>query len=271
MLIVAGVIDIGRRKRLQQTQEELVATVSHELRTPMTSIAASLGLLLAGHAERLPPATAQLLQIAHDNCQRMVRMVNDILDLKKLDAGQVTFHFERCDIAELLRKAVEANRGFADKSSVGIRLEAATAVEVQFDPDRFLQVVTNLLSNAIKFSPPGADVVVALEPSGKDVRVTVRDYGPGIPDEFKPRVFETFAQADNLSGRGRGGSGLGLSIARKLITRMHGKIGFADAPGGGTVFYVELPGADPAARGQDESATETGRESGIGGKIARAG
>ena len=115
-----------------------------------------------------------------------------------------------------------------------------------------IQVVTNLLSNALKFSTPGEDVVVALGRRGEDVRITVHDHGPGISPDFKPRVFETFAQADSPANRHKGGTGLGLSIARQIVTQMHGRVGFDDGPGGGTVFFVDLPDADRLPRRQDE-------------------
>ena len=253
MMVIAAVVDVSERKRLERLQDDFVATVSHELRTPMTSIAASLGLLLAGNPDSLPQPAAHLLQIAHGNCQRLVRMVNDLLDLKKLEAGRMPYRFERCEARPLLEKAIEANQSLAADSKVQLRLEAPSAPIVLYvDADRFIQVLTNLLSNALKFSPAGEDVVVALERHDAGVRISVRDHGIGIPDEFKPRVFQTFAQ----NTAAKGGSGLGLSIAHKIVAGLHGHIGFADAPGGGTVFYVDLPGADHLARWQ------TGAEAG---------
>jgi PAS domain S-box-containing protein len=250
-VVIAAVIDISERKRLEKLQDEFVATVSHELRTPMTSIAASLGLLLAGGANSLPQPAAHLLQIAYGNCLRLVRMVNDILDLKKLDAGQMNFHFERCAARPLLEKAIEAGHSLSAGCGVTVRLEAPPdSIVLYVDPDRFTQVITNLLSNALKFSPAGEDVVVALEKRGANVHITVRDHGLGIPDEFKPRVFESFAQ----SAGAKGGSGLGLSIARQIVAGLHGQIGFDDAPGGGAMFYVELPNADHLARWQTGAA-----------------
>jgi PAS domain S-box-containing protein len=251
-MVVSAIVDISERKRLDHMQNDFVATVSHELRTPMTSIAASLGLLLAGAAETLPQPAVHLLQIAHGNCQRLVRMVDDILDLKKLDSGKMVFNVERCDARALLEKAIEANQGFAGGCGVKMHLEATPgAVMLAVDPDRFIQVVTNLLSNALKFSPSGETVTVALERRGGHVRIAVRDHGPGIPAEFRPRAFQSFAQA---AGGRKGGSGLGLSIAQQIVTGMHGRIGFDDAPGGGTVFYVDLPGADHVARRQGDAA-----------------
>jgi len=254
-VVVGAIVDISERKRLERVQDEFVATVSHELRTPMTSIAASLGLLLAGAADKLPQPAAHLLEIAHGNCQRLVRMVNDILDLKKLDAGEMPFHFQRCDARGLLEKAIEANRGFADSCRVGLRVEPAHEMcDIYVDPDRLIQVVTNLLSNAIKFSPSRDEVVVTLRKRGKIIRIAVRDHGRGIPAKFKPRVFNAFAQADTAIGGQKTGTGLGLSIARHITRRMHGQIGFDDAPGGGSVFYVDFPAVDQLTQRPDRLA-----------------
>ena len=130
-----------------------------------------------------------------------------------------------------------------------LRLGPSAAVELQTDSDRLTQVLTNLLSNAIKFSPPGGEVVAAIERSGEIVRLSVRDRGRGIPEAFRPRVFEKFAQADAFGVQQKGGTGLGLSIVKQIVTRLGGKVGFDDAPGGGTVFHVELPvTAEPAAQ-----------------------
>ena len=241
LMVIAAIVDISERKRLKKMQDEFVSTVSHELRTPLTAIAASLGLLRVGAANSLPQQAYHLLEIAEANCQRLVRLVNDILDLQKLDAGRMPFHFQPCEARALLEKAVEANQALAGSLGASIRLDAQPAPAVlNVDPDRFIQIVTNLLSNALKFSPAGGEVVVALESRGAHVRIAVRDHGPGIPDEFRPRMFQSFAQADG-GGASKGSSGLGLSIARRIVEGMHGQIGFADAPGGGTVFYVDLP------------------------------
>jgi len=255
LMVVGAVVDVSGRKRLEKLQDEFVATVSHELRTPMTSIAASLGLLLASGAGDLPQPAAHLLQIAYGNCQRLVRMVNDILDLKKLDAGQMPFHFERCEARPLLEKAIEVNQSLASGCGVTVRLDAPPdSIVLYVDPDRLIQVVTNLLSNALKFSPADEAVVVSLEKRDAYVRIMVRDHGIGIPAEFKPRVFQSFAQ----NGATKGGSGLGLSIARRIVTGLHGQIGFDDAPGGGTVFHVDLPSADHLARWQTGAAAGAG-------------
>jgi signal transduction histidine kinase len=230
------------RKRLQRLKDEFVSTVSHELRTPLTSIAGSLGLLMGNAAGKLPDAAVNLLRIAHTNSQRLVRLVNDILDIEKMESGQIVFKFGRVEIRPLIEQAIEANRGFAEGSDVRIRLEDACVVcDVRADPDRLAQVVTNLLSNAIKFSPADNEVVVAIGNGTDIVRILVRDHGPGISADFKPHIFERFAQADATNARQKGGTGLGLSIVKQIVDRLHGEVGFADAPGGGTVFHVELP------------------------------
>ena len=242
VMVFCAVVDTSERKRFERLQDEFVTTVSHELRTPMTAISASLGLMIGGAAGSLSPSAAHLIEIAYANCRRLVRLVNDILDIKKLEAGQLDFHFQRCGARALVEQAIEANHEFAEGYGVHIRVEAAAeAFDAQVDPDRFVQVITNLLSNAVKFSSPGEEVVVSLESRGDKVHIAVRDHGAGIPAEFKPRVFEKFAQANNGDGQHKSGTGLGLSIVRQIVLYMGGEVGFDDAPGGGTVFYVDLP------------------------------
>jgi signal transduction histidine kinase len=237
------------RKRLERLKDEFISTVSHELRTPLTSISGSLGLLIGDAAGHLPEPMARLLAIAHTNCERLVRLVNDILDIDKIEAGRVVFNFRCVDVRSLAELAIDANRSFAEGYGVRIRLEDASivATNVRADPDRLAQVVTNLLSNAIKFSPANNEVVVAIEKKPDVVRLTVRDHGPGIPIDFKPLVFEKFAQADAKDARQKGGTGLGLSIVKQIVDRLSGDVGFADAPGGGTIFHVQLPGWDHVA------------------------
>jgi signal transduction histidine kinase len=232
------------RKRLERLKDEFVSTVSHELRTPLTSIAGSLGLLTGKAAGILSDPAARLLAIAHTNSQRLVRLVNDILDIERLESGHVVFDFKRVEVRSLVEQTIETIRGFAEGHSVKIRFEAAAAVEsVRADTDRLAQVVTNLLSNAIKFSLPDGEVVVTVaKEEGIDlVRISVRDHGPGISTDFKSRIFERFAQADATNARREGGTGLGLSIVKQIVDRLGGEVGFGDAPGGGTTFHVELP------------------------------
>ncbi len=242
LFVLSVIVDISERRRMDRLKDEFVSTVSHELRTPLTSISASLGLLLGGAVGKLPDAARRLLGIAQTNSDRLVRLVNDILDIEKIEAGQVAFNFKRIDVRALAGQVIETDRAYADGFGVRVRLDpTAEAAEVYADPDRLAQVISNLLSNAVKFSPRGGEVAVTCERRADCVRISVRDHGEGIPSDFKPRVFDKFAQADASDARQKAGTGLGLSIVREIIARLHGTVGFEDAAGGGTVFHVELP------------------------------
>jgi PAS domain S-box-containing protein len=246
LLVLSVIVDLTERERAVRQKDEFVATVSHELRTPLTSIAGALGLLAGNVAGTLPEPAARLIAIACSNSQRLVRLIDDILDIGKMESGRIVFDLKRVEVLSLVKQAIEANRGFADRYDVAIQLGAASQQgEVSADPDRLAQVVTNLISNAIKFSPRGGNVVVAAEKKRDLIRISVRDHGKGIPDEFKPRVFEKFAQADAFDNRQKGGSGLGLSISKSIVERLGGTIVFNDAPGGGTIFQVDLPSNQP--------------------------
>lgn len=260
--LIAGIMeDITARrkesKRIEQLKDDFVSTVSHELRTPLTSISGSLGLLVGNGAWKLPLPAERLLEIAHANSQRLVRLVNDILDIEKIESGNVVFDLKRVKVQALVEQAIEAIRGFAEGYDVHIRLDAGSAdADVNTDPDRLVQVVTNLLSNAVKFSPPGGEVRVAIETGTETIKISVRDDGPGIPDDFKPHVFEKFVQSDVSDARQKNGTGLGLSIVKEIMRRLGGKVGFDDAPDGGTIFHVELPVPAPL------TGTESGLERG---------
>jgi len=249
ILVTAAIRDISVRKHMERLKDEFVSTVSHELRTPLTSISGSLALLAGQWAGKLPESAARLLAIAHTNSQRLVRLINDILDIEKIEFGNVVFNLSRVDVRALVEQTIEGSRGFAETYGVRIRLDDKSADgEVNADPDRLAQVISNLLSNAIKFSPPGEEVLVAVEKTGGVVRISVRDHGSGVPADFKPRIFEKFAQADATSSRKKGGTGLGLSIVKQIIERLDGEVGFDDLPGGGTLFHVDLPDWESRAK-----------------------
>ena len=214
-------------ERAARLKDEFIATVSHELRTPLTSITASLDLLNELADDNLSEAGRELIGIAQANGQRLARLVNDILDIEKLEGGRVVFEMRRVDIGSLLGRAVEVNRPMAERCGVRLRLASSSVHHVHADPDRLMQVVSNLLSNAVKFSSPGAEIVVAAEDRVDNVRISVRDHGPGVPEDFRVRIFGKFAQADNSNTRQKAGTGLGLSIVKQIVQRLGGEVGFA--------------------------------------------
>jgi PAS domain S-box-containing protein len=238
-----GVIeDIRVRKEVERLKSEFTAVVSHELRTPLTSIRGSLGLVLGALSASLPPKVRDLLEIAQSNCERLVLLINDILDIEKFSAGQMRFDLHTLPVAGVVLQAVEANDGYARKFNVRLELARVDpSCQVTVDPDRFVQVMSNLLSNAVKYSPPGGQVRVWAERRGECVRINVRDQGPGIPEDFRDRIFEKFSQADSSTTREKGGTGLGLHIARRFMEHMQGRIGYESETGRGSTFWVELP------------------------------
>ncbi len=233
----------AERKRLEKLKDEFVATISHELRTPLTSISGSLALLAGGVGGTMPDGATRLLRIAHSNCERLVRLVNDILDMEKLESGRLIFHLSKVEVRPLLEQAVKANQGFAESHGVRVRIGTGSiaTVHVRADADRLSQVMTNLLSNAIKFSARDEEVVVTIGTEVDLVRISVQDHGSGIPTEFRSRIFERFAQADATDAREKGGTGLGLAIVKQIMDRLSGEVSFVDASGGGTIFSIELP------------------------------
>ncbi|MGH8804633.1 MAG: PAS domain S-box protein, partial [Polaromonas sp.] len=234
--------DITKLKRIDRMKTEFVSTVSHELRTPLTSIRGSLGLISGGVAGELPEAVKNLVGIAKNNCERLIRLINDILDSEKIESGKMRLDLQVVDIQQLVRQALVANEGFAGQHRVTVLLQAPDApLKVRIDRDRMTQVLTNLLSNAVKFSPPESAVEVKVSRAAQGVRVEVADHGPGIPEEFRGRIFQKFSQADASDTRQKGGTGLGLSISRALIEKMGGQIGFSGEAGAGTTFFFELP------------------------------
>lgn len=239
---VAAIRDITDRKRAERMKNEFVSTVSHELRTPLTSIGGSLALLAGGAAGQLDEKAARLVTIAHNNCERLIRLINDLLDIEKIESGKMSFDMRKLTLGPLIQRTVNANRQFAHDLGVGLEIGLPPWPQcVNGDPDRIEQVLTNLISNAIKFSPAGETVYVTTQQDGSKVRVEVCDRGSGVPGEFRDRIFSKFAQADSSDTRSRGGTGLGLAIAREIVTRQGGSVGFEDREGGGSIFWFELP------------------------------
>ncbi|MBT3358887.1 MAG: PAS domain S-box protein [Rhodospirillales bacterium] len=250
-----GIIrDITERKQIERLKSEFVSSVSHELRTPLTSIRGALGLIVGGAAGELPKKSSGLVEIAHNNSQRLINIVNDILDLEKIGSGRIKFRFDARDAVRMVKSALTANKGFAGEHDVRFNLvECDGIAPVRADEERIAQVMANLLSNAAKFSPKGATVDIALKEEAGRVKISVADQGPGIPEKFHNRVFDRFSQADSSDTRKAGGTGLGLSIVKTIVERHGGNIGFDTKVGVGTTFYFDLPVmADPNGAGRDE-------------------
>jgi len=234
--------DITERKQIERMKSEFVSTVSHELRTPLTSIRGALGLVTGGAVGPLPGKVGELIDIAYKNSQRLIALVNDILDLEKIESGSLEFRLQPADLGHVVETAVEGNVGFAREFGIEYVLrQPVPAIPVNVDSDRIVQVMANLLSNAAKFSPPGGTVDIAVSRRNGWGRVSVVDRGPGIPESFRDRVFQRFSQADSSDTRRVGGTGLGLSIAKTIVERHGGRIGFDATPGGGSTFHFDLP------------------------------
>lgn len=244
--IVAAVRDVSERRRIEEMKTQFVSTVSHELRTPLTSIAGSLGLLAGGAAGPLPEKASRLIGIAQANSQRLVRLINDILDIEKIESGQMLLDVQLLDLRDIAVQSLESVRGMADDLETKLILKDGPAGPVRGDADRLIQVVVNLLSNAVKFSPAGGEVTVTVEPANRIARLSVRDNGPGVPEEFRARIFSKFAQADSSDTRARGGTGLGLAIAREIAERHGGRLWFESSVGEGATFHLDLPLAGQA-------------------------
>ena len=230
---------------LSQTKSIFLSNVSHELRTPLTSVLGSLKILKAKAKTKLEEKEQQLLEISLRNTERLVGLVNDLLDIQKAEAGRLEFHWEIVPLAQLIEEGVESCSPYGLSKNVQLRILSTVPVQVKVDPKRFLQVLNNLLSNAIKFSPKGGQVEIESCFSPKDkskVQIRVRDYGKGVPDEEKKRIFQVFYQVDSSSTKEYAGTGLGLTIAKNFVEAFGGKIWVEDPKEGpGAVFVVELP------------------------------
>ena len=245
------IADLSEERRTERMKAEFVSTVSHELRTPLASIKGALSLLRSGVAGPLPEAATEMLDMAQANGERLIRLINDILDIEKIAAGEMPFERTRLDLRALAEASLAEMSSMAEAR--GVRLVAAPPdhpgpAEVVGDPGRIGQVLANLVSNAVKHSDPGDVVEVSVSRAEEGWRVSVTDQGPGVPEAFRERVFSRFAQADGSDSRAKGGTGLGLSIARAIVEAHEGEIGFECPPGGGAVFAFRLPGPSSGPR-----------------------
>ena len=235
-------VDISERRKTERLKSEFISTVSHELRTPLAAIYGSLKLLTGGVAGTLPAPAQNLLLVSIRNSERLVKLINDILDLEKLQSGSMTLNLVDQSLRPALEQAIESTRPYGEQHGVSFQMVPWEGdAMVRIDADRITQVVVNLLSNAAKFSPRGGMVRVVVTPGDGQVRVSVIDEGEGIPDEFRERIFSRFSQADGSDTRQKGGTGLGLSISKSLVEQHGGRIDYRSVVGQGTEFYFELP------------------------------
>lgn len=242
-LFVIMLHDLTEKKRAEKLKNEFVSAVSHELRTPLTSIRGVLGLLVGGVAGAMPEKSVKMLNMAHDNAIRLTNLINDLLDFERLEYGAMPFNLAPTHLQELLEQAIQSNQGYAQNYGRTLNLEPMVVepIIVDIDPQRFTQVLSNLFSNAIKFSKEKGHVDVRVRCVGRHVRVEVQDYGIGISENFKNRIFQKFSQEDAKTARKYAGTGLGLSLSKSMIEKMHGTIGFTSVEGEGSTFYIELP------------------------------
>lgn len=245
--LVVSLRDITERKRLEQLKDDLMSTVSHELRTPLTSIVGSLGLLRAGSAGALPEQAERLVGIAENSSRRLIRLINDMLDIDSMESGKLAMKREPTDLNTVITHAAQGSEGLAAAKEVTIEVRVRTEpVIVLGDSGRLLQVLTNILSNAIRFTPASGTVTVTANVSDEGlVTVAVDDQGSGVPPQFSNRIFGRFERAAGEQGL-QGGAGLGLAISHEIIVRHDGRIWFEDAPGGGARFAFSLAVMRPA-------------------------
>ena len=257
--VVITFTDISERRRIEEIKDELVSVVSHELRTPLTSIRGSLGLIAGGAVGEIPAEAERMIGIAVANTDRLVRLINEILDLERIESGRVELSRRLCDSDELMQHAAATMAAQAEGAGTRIEVERSWVL-LWADPDRITQTLINLLSNAVKYSPPGVPVILRAVRADSEVRFDVIDRGRGIPAENLESVFERFRQVDASDSRDKGGTGLGLPIARSIVHQHGGRIWAESAPGEGTTVSFTLPAVatGASARGRREGRRATG-------------
>jgi len=265
--VISGMVvafqDVSERRRLERMKDEFISTVSHELRTPLTSLRASLGLITSGTLDKRPEKQRQMLDMAIGNCDRLIRLVNDILDFEKVEKGKLPLDRQPVEAIDLLRRAADVAYAAASQAHIAVRVDAAR-VKVLGDEERILQVLNELVANAIKFSPPDTTIRLSAQPGrenadssgntaadtangSEEVCFTVEDQGRGIAPEKLERIFERFQQGDASDSRALGGTGLGLALCRSIVEQHGGRIWAESTPGKGSQFHFTLPAAAKSA------------------------
>jgi PAS domain S-box-containing protein len=229
---------VERLEEVEQLKKGFLSTVSHELRTPLTSIRGSLGLLASGAAGPLPDHVVEVVALAERNAIRLMALIEDILDLERLETGRIELHMTRVPIASILRRAMESLAAFG---AHGVTVDAPNvSSSIDVDADRIVQVLVNLLSNAVKFSPPGGVVTIAVTVDGQWTEFRVIDHGRGVPAVHRRAIFERFRQVDPSDAREKGGAGLGLAICKSIVEQHGGSIGVESEEGAGSAFWFRL-------------------------------
>lgn len=241
--IFVGVLrDITERKQIERMKNEFISTVSHELRTPLTAIRGSLGLINGGALGAVPEKAAEMLLLAGNNTQRLLLLINDILDLQKMEAGEMTFDLADVNVRSFLQQAIVENQSYGNQYNVKFVLSNIEDVTIKADQHRMMQVMANLLSNAAKFSHENSSVEISAKSNKNgNTIISITDHGEGIPKEFQPKLFDKFTQSDSSSTRKTGSTGLGLSITKTIIEAHGGSIHFVSTEGEGTTFSIEIP------------------------------
>ncbi|MCK4742834.1 MAG: PAS domain S-box protein [Sulfuriflexus sp.] len=233
--------DVTERRHIEKIKNEFISTVSHELRTPLTSIRGALGLVTGGVVGEVSQQMKDVLNIASNNTQRLLFLINDILDVQKMESGNFNFEFERLKVLPFLEKSIHDNQTYAEENNITFSIEnKIDDVCIYADKDRLMQVMVNLLSNAAKFSPKNSEVTLSIARHNGLVRISVTDLGPGIPDEFHSKLFDKFTQSDSSDTKQKGGTGLGLAISKVIVEKHMGIIDFVTHKNAGTTFYLEF-------------------------------
>jgi PAS domain S-box-containing protein len=240
--IAGSLVDVTERREVDRLKREFVSSISHELRTPLTSIRGSLGLLAGGALGPLSPDAAEIVAVAERNVVRLVGLINNILDLERLEGGRLEMEFESSEAAAIVERSLEAVRGFAGQSNVVLVVDPVSAsVRVRADADRLVQVLVNLVSNAVKFSPAGGAVTVRVALAPGMAEFQVEDRGRGVPPALREAIFERYRQVEASDSRRKGGAGLGLAICKSIVEQHGGAIGVRDAAGTGSLFWFRIP------------------------------
>jgi signal transduction histidine kinase len=250
LALVAAFRDVTDRHEVDRMKDEFVSVVSHELRTPLTSIRGSLGLLAGGAVGELPEGGRRMVDIAVENTDRLIRLINDILDIERIESGVLVLNPGRQDARDVVDAAVEQMQVLAAEAGVEVRVGPVGGT-VHADADRAAQTLINLIGNALKFSYPGGLVEIGAAEEGDVVEFTVSDQGRGIPEDRLERIFNRFEQVDSGDAREKGGFGLGLAISRSLVERSGGRIWATNNPERGATLHFTLPRAqEPEADGE---------------------